>query len=155
MQPERKALTSRDGKRAATPRRPLPTEFWKEQMNINETVAKAGAVLDRAQEQVEDLGRSAAGTFDETRKETAAALENAASSVRKTGHGGAKTIDTLSQSAASKLDSTAVYVRRHDLDRILTNARQAFGRNPTVFVLLAAGIGFLAGSKVRREKTTG
>ena len=121
-------------------------------MNITETATKAGAGLHRAQERVEDLGRAAGEKLDEARHGTAAALENAASSVRTTGRQGAKTIGTVSESAAGKLDSTAAYVRSHDVGGMLLNLRQVVALHPTRFLVLAAGIGFLAGSAFRRNK---
>jgi len=122
-------------------------------MNITETATRSGAALHRAQERIEDLGRTAGETLDEARHGTAAALESAASSVRTRGRQGAETIGTLSESAAGKLDSTAAYVRSHDVGGVLINLRQAIGRHPTGFLVLAAGIGFLAGSAVRRSKS--
>ena len=120
-------------------------------MNTTEKPAKTGAGLHRAQQQVEDFGRTVGEKLDEARSGTADALQSAASSVRSTGRRGAKTIDNLSRNAAGKLDSSAAYVRSHDVGGMLTNLRQAMGRNPTGFVLLAAAIGFLAGSTVRRN----
>jgi hypothetical protein len=122
-------------------------------MNIKERTSRASEGLHRAQAHLEDLGRTAGETLDEARHGTAAALENAASSVRTTGRYGAETIGTLSESAAGKLDSTAAYVRSHDVGGMLISLRQVIGRHPTGFLVLAAGIGFLAGSAVRRNKS--
>jgi hypothetical protein len=121
-------------------------------MNINETASKVGAGLKHGQDHMDDLGRTAGEKLDDARYRTAAALENAASSVRTTGRQGAETIDSLSQTAAGKLDSTAAYVRNHNVGGMLVNLRQVIARNPTGFLVLAASIGFLAGSAVRRNK---
>jgi hypothetical protein len=123
-------------------------------MNTTEKPAKTGAGLYRAQEQLEDLGRTLGEKLDEARSGTADALESAASSVRTTGRRGAETIDNLSRNAAGKLDSSAAYVRSHDVGSMLGNLRQVIRRHPTGFVLLAAGIGFLAGSAARRNQNT-
>jgi hypothetical protein len=120
-------------------------------MNIKEMTSKASEGLSRAQERVEELGQTAGEALDGARHETAAVLENAASSVRTTGRYGAETIETLSGSAAGKLDSTAAYVRSHDVGGMLISLRQVIGRHPTGFFILAAGIGFLVGSAVRRK----
>ena len=122
-------------------------------MNTTEKATKTGAGLDSAQEQLENLGRTVGEKLDEARSGTADALESAASSVRSTGRRGAETIDALSRNAAGKLDTSAAYVRSHDVGGMLTNLRQVIGKHPTGFVLLAAGIGFLAGSAVRRNRT--
>ncbi len=122
-------------------------------MNLTDTATRAGATLSRAQEQVKDLGLAAGEKLDEARRGAADALENAASSVRTTGRGGAKSIETMSENAAGKLDSTAAYVRNHDVGGMLGNLRQVIGRNPGGFLILAAGIGFLAGSAFRRNNS--
>jgi hypothetical protein len=122
-------------------------------MNLTDTATRAGATLSRAQEQARDFGLAAGERLDEARKGTADVLENAAFSVRTNGREGAKTIETMSASAASKLDSTAAYVRSHDVAGMLGNLRQVIGRNPTGFLILAAGIGFLAGSAFGRNNS--
>lgn len=121
-------------------------------MNITDTATRAGAALSRAQEQMKDLGRTTGEKLDEARNGTADALETAACSVRTTGRNGAETIGNLSESAAGKLDSTAAYVRRNDVGAMVSNLRQVIVRNPTGSLILAAGIGFLAGTAVRRNR---
>jgi hypothetical protein len=122
-------------------------------MSLTETATRAGETLSRAQEQVKDLGRTAVEKLDEARVGTADALESAASSVRTTGRDGARKIETLSEQAAGKLDSTAEYMRGQDVGRMFGNLRLAIGRNPGGFLLLAAGIGFFAGSAMRRSSS--
>lgn len=122
-------------------------------MKITETAAMAGAGFQRAQEHLEQMGRAAGETADKARAGTADVLENAATSVRTSGRQGADTIDAMSRSAAGKLDSTAAYVRSHDLEGMLVNLRQVIVRHPTGFLVLAAGIGFFAGSIFRRSKS--
>jgi hypothetical protein len=102
---------------------------------------------------VKDLGLAAGEKLDDARKGTAAALESAASSVRDTGRDGAKSIESISENAACKLDSSARYIRSHDVAGMLSNVRQVIGRNPTGFLILAAGIGFLAGSAFARNNS--
>lgn len=121
-------------------------------MDITETTSNASRELDQAQERMQDLRRTAAERL-EARNGTADALESVASSVRTTGRQGAERIDTLSESAAGKLDSTAAYVRSHNVGDMLVNLGQLIGKHPTGFLLLAAGIGFLAGSAIQRNKS--
>jgi len=125
-----------------------------EPVNLKDTAASAGTTLSRAQEQVKYLGVAAGEKLDAARKGTADALESAASSVRTTGRDGAKSIETMSENAAGKLDSTAQYIRSNDVGGMLGNLRQVIGRNPTGFLILAAGIGFLAGSAFTRSNST-
>ncbi len=122
-------------------------------MNLKDTASRAGASLSRAQERIEELGRTAGETLDEARQETADALDNTASSVRTAGRHGSETIEALSEGAAGKLGNTAAYVRSHDVGGMLADVRQVIGRHPTGFLVVAAGIGFLAGCFVRRNHT--
>jgi ElaB/YqjD/DUF883 family membrane-anchored ribosome-binding protein len=121
-------------------------------MNLKDTASRAGASLSRAQEQMEELGRNAGKTLDETRHGTADALDNTASSVRAAGRQGSETLGTFSESAAGRLSDTAAYVRSHDLGGMLADVRQVIGRHPTGFLVVAAGIGFLAGRFVQRNQ---
>ncbi len=122
-------------------------------MNITDTATRAGATLSRAQEQLKDFGLAAGDKLDDARNETADALENAAYSVRTTGRNGAKSIENISENAAGRLDSTAQYIRSNDVAGMLSNVRQVISRNPTGFLILAASIGFLAGSAFRRQNS--
>ena len=121
-------------------------------MYITETISKGGAGLDQAQERMEELRRIESEKL-EARNGIADTLEDAASSVRITGRQGAQSVDDLSESTAGRLDSTAAYVRSHDVGDMLLNLQQVIGKNPAAFLLLAASIGFLAGSAVRRIKS--
>lgn len=122
-------------------------------MNITETTSNAKAGLDQAHERMDDLRQTAGERLDQARNGTADALENAAFSVRTSGRQGAERIDALSQNAAGKLDSTAAYVRSHNVGDMLINLRQVISKHPTGFLLLAVGIGFLAGSAAQRSKS--
>ncbi|MGD0300723.1 MAG: hypothetical protein ABSE86_26870 [Bryobacteraceae bacterium] len=122
-------------------------------MNLADTATRAGATLSHAQDRVMDFGLAAGEKLDEARKGTADALENAAFSVRTNGREGAQTIEDISEKAAGKLDATAQYVRSHDVGGMLGNLRQVIGRNPTGFLILAAGVGFLAGSAFRSNNS--
>jgi hypothetical protein len=128
-----------------------------EPVNLADTATRAGATFSRAQQQVKDLGFAAGEKLDAARKGTAEALESAAGTVRTTGTHGAESLETMSENAAGKLDSTAQYIRGNDvggmLGDMLGNVRQVIGRNPTGFLILAAGIGFLAGSAFGRSNS--
>lgn len=93
------------------------------------------AKASRIAEQVDDLGR-----------ETAASLHAAASSIRK----GSKAIDDLAESTANKLDGAGTYVEKHDVKRTIGESRYLVRRYPVESLVLAAGVGFLAGFAMRR-----
>ncbi len=93
----------------------------------------------RIAEQVDDLGREAAGS-----------LHAAASSIRKGGQQGSKAIRDIAEGAASKLDGVGTYDRKHDLKHTIGESRQLVRRYPVESIFLAAGLGFVAGFAIRR-----
>lgn len=93
----------------------------------------------RIAEQVDDLGREAAGS-----------LHAAASSIRKGGQQGSKAIRNVAEGAASKLDGIGTYVTKHDLKHTIGESRQLVRRYPVESIFLAAGLGFVAGFAIRR-----
>ncbi len=89
----------------------------------------------RVAEQVDGLGR-----------ETAESLHAVASSIRK----GSKAIEDLAESTANKLDGAGSYVEKHNVKRTIGESRQLVRRYPVESLVLAAGVGFLAGFAFRR-----
>ena len=101
-------------------------------------------------ESVEELGRSAGRKLDQARDDTGEALHAAASSVRTTGHKGSEAIDNCSTRTADRLDATASYVEDHDLRDVFSGLRRFGQRHLTGSLVVAAAVGFLAGSALRR-----
>jgi ElaB/YqjD/DUF883 family membrane-anchored ribosome-binding protein len=96
---------------------------------------------------MEEAGRSAGKKLDEARGEAGGALHAAASSVRTAGRKGSEAIDNLTAGAADRLDATGSYVEGHDLRGMI----RGFGRrHPRVSLVVAAALGFLAGSVLGR-----
>jgi hypothetical protein len=95
--------------------------------------------VSRIAEQVDGLGRGAAGS-----------LHAAASSIRQGGQQGSRAIEDLAESTASKLDGAGSYVERHNLKTAMSESRRVVGRYPVESLLLAGGVGFLAGFAIRR-----
>ena len=93
------------------------------------------AKASRMAEQADGLGRG-----------TAESLHAAASSIRK----GSKAIEDLAESTANKLDGAGKYVEKHNLKRAIGESRQLVRRYPAESLVLAAGVGFLAGFAIRR-----
>lgn len=92
-------------------------------MEIAEMTTKASEGLDTVQQHVEELGERTGEVLDGVRHETAAAL------------------------------GATVSARIQDVRGMLTNMGQVIGRHPTVFVFLAAGVGFLVGFSTRRNNS--
>lgn len=120
-------------------------------MTTLKTLTKTASELGQeAKDTVEELGRTAGRKLDEVRGETGAALHTAASSVRATGRQGSAAIDTLADGAANRLDATASLVEDHDLRDVYTGLRRFGRRHLAGSLIVAAAIGFLAGSAIRR-----
>jgi ElaB/YqjD/DUF883 family membrane-anchored ribosome-binding protein len=119
---------------------------------LTETASELGK---EAKETVEGFGRSAGRKFDDAREETGGALHSAASSVRAGGRRGSDAIDSAASGAADRLDATASYVEDHDLRDIFKGLRKFGRRHLTGSLMVAAAIGFLAGSVfVRATRST-
>jgi hypothetical protein len=95
---------------------------------------------------MEEAGR----ILDKARDETGDALHAAASSVRTTARKSAKTIDNIGSSTARRLDATGSFVEDFELKDVFTGLRK-FGRQHLAgSLLVAATIGFVVGSALRR-----
>jgi len=120
-------------------------------MTMLKTVTETASGLGNdARDSVEKLGRDAGRRLDVMREETGDALHGAASSVRRSGRQGSKAIDDLTTGAADRLDATASYIERHDLRAVMTDMRRFGRRHPAGTFLIAASLGFLAGSAFSR-----
>jgi ElaB/YqjD/DUF883 family membrane-anchored ribosome-binding protein len=126
-------------------------ELWRNILTTLKTVTETASELGKeANESIEELVRSAGRRLDEARDETGSALHSAASSVRTTGRQGSKAIDNLATGAADRMDATASYIEDHDLRDAVTGLRRFGRRHLAGSLLVAATIGFLAGSALCR-----
>ena len=87
---------------------------------------------------------------DDFTHETAGNLHAAASSIRKGGRQGSKAIEDLAENTANKLDGAGSYVEKHNAKRTIGESRQLVRRYPAESLVVAAGVGFLAGFAIRR-----
>src|SRR5579872_3404911 len=122
--------------------------------DLNETASQIGVKVAEAQGRAEEMSRAAGKALDDARNDTAGALHTAASSVRTSARQGCDVLDGVAARAAYKLDATASYVEDHDLRSLFAGCRHFIRRHPSESVILAATIGFFAGSAVRRITRT-
>jgi ElaB/YqjD/DUF883 family membrane-anchored ribosome-binding protein len=99
---------------------------------------------------VEELSRSAARKIDRGIDQTGSALHSAASSVREKGRQGSEAIDNLAAGTADRLDAAASYIEDHRAADVFGRVRSFAHRHPTRTLLVAAAIGFLAGTTITR-----
>jgi|HubBroStandDraft_4_1064222.scaffolds.fasta_scaffold41119_3 ElaB/YqjD/DUF883 family membrane-anchored ribosome-binding protein len=124
---------------------------WRSIMTIFKTSKKTAAECgNRAGDSVEELGRSAARKFDRGIDETGSALHSAASSVREKGRQGSEAIGNLAAGTADRLDAAASYIKDHRAADVFERVRRFAIRHPARTLLVAAAIGFLAGSTITR-----
>jgi hypothetical protein len=117
---------------------------------MSSTMSRLDEKVSRIAEHVEDLGREAADTLDHARNETAGGLHAAASSIRKGGRQGSKAIEDVAEGAASSLDEVGSYIKKHDLKRTVRDSRELVRRYPAESLVLAGGVGLLAGLAIWR-----
>ena len=111
---------------------------------VTETASQFGKDV---KDSVEDFSRSAGKKFEAAKEGTGDALHSAASSVRK----GSAAIDNV----ADRLDATGTFVEDCELKSAFKGLRK-FGRSHlTESLVVAAAIGFLAGSAFRRSPRAG
>jgi len=101
---------------------------------------------------VEELSRSAARKIDRGIDQTGSTLHSAASSVREKGRQGSAAIDNLAAGTADRLDAAASYIEDQRAADVFERVRSFAHRHPTRTLLVAAAIGFLAGSTISRVK---
>ena len=116
---------------------------------INRLTEQAAELGKQAKESIEEVGRAGGIRLDEARNETGDALHSAASSVRTTGRKSSEAIDNYSTRTADRLDATASYIENHDLGDAITGLRRFARRHLATSLMVAAGIGFVAGSALR------
>ena len=84
---------------------------------------------------------------DNISHDTGGGLHGAASSIRRR----SEAVANLAESAASKLDDAGSYVEKHDLKWMVGESRQILRRYRGKSLLIAVGVGFLAGFAIRRS----
>jgi hypothetical protein len=118
--------------------------------SLTETAAAIGDRVSEAQETIEDIARSLGKKLNARRTEAADGLRSGASSVRTTGRHGSEAIDRLAKGATNKLESVAEYVEDGNLRSLFIGLRKFGRRHLTGSLVVAAVVGFLAGSALRR-----
>ena len=119
---------------------------------LTETASAIGDKVAEARETVDDVAQAAGKTLDAGREETAGKLRTAASSIRTTGRQSSQAIDRIAKGTAERLESTASFVQDCDLKSVSAGLRQFARRHVTGSLVVAAALGFLAGSALRRGR---
>ncbi|HTC43186.1 MAG TPA: hypothetical protein VK703_16560 [Candidatus Acidoferrales bacterium] len=99
-----------------------------------------------AKEAIDELGRKAVGSLEQSRESTAKALHKTATSLES----GADQFSDFGHMAAEKLHATADYVRETDIQSIGQDLQGVIKRYPVQSLAAAAIFGFLIARGLRR-----
>jgi hypothetical protein len=101
----------------------------------------------------DELSSSAADTIDRTRSSTARGLDAAAAALRENVDElpGGDRVGRLAKGAADRLEDTARYVRRNDVNGMVTDLTRLVKNNPGPALLAAAALGFIVGRAITRD----
>jgi ElaB/YqjD/DUF883 family membrane-anchored ribosome-binding protein len=112
--------------------------------SVGEKLADAAS---QAKEKVTDLGRTAADKINQNRDAAASSLDSVASSIHQKAESlpGGEKVSSLAHSTADSLKSTASYVRKKDLNAMMSDVEHLVKNNPGTSLLAAAVVGFLVG----------
>ena len=113
---------------------------------ISDTASQAKASITK-------FGQNAAGKIDQNRGAAADRLDNAAWALHRKAENlpGGEKVTNLAHTAADKLRTTASYVRRHNVNSMMTGVGQLVKRNPGRSLLAAAALGFLVARAFRKD----
>ena len=114
---------------------------------------QTGSISSQAKDKISDMGRTVADKIDDTRGSVAGGLKTAASTLHEKAEGlpGGEKVSDLAHSAADKLSSTADYVRRHDVNSMMSDVQEMVKKNPGLALLLSAVLGFLVARAFSRR----
>ena len=101
--------------------------------------------------EVEQARRTALNRIDEQREKAANKLDSAAAKMHQAADDGAQRISSTVHSAAESVQSTADYLRQHDTERVMADFGSLIRNHPGPALLIAAGVGFLAGRALRHD----
>jgi len=107
----------------------------------------------QAKNKLADAGRSAADTIDRNREMAADKLESAAATIHEKAHSlpvGDK-VAGMAHTASHKLNATADYVRRNDVNGMMSDMERVVRNNPGPALLAAAVVGFLVGRAISND----
>jgi len=125
-------------------------EEWQMTNKISSSVELAS---ERVSDAARELSSSAADAIDRTRASTAKGLDAAAAALRENMDElpGGDRVGRLAKGTADRLEDTARYVRRHNVNGMVTDLTRIVKNNPGPALLVAAAAGFIVGRALTRD----
>jgi ElaB/YqjD/DUF883 family membrane-anchored ribosome-binding protein len=112
---------------------------------------KLSSTASQLRDNASEMTKRALGEIDEQRENTASVLESAAAKIHAAADAGAGKISSAMHSAAGGVESAAAFLREHDTRRMISGVERLIRRHPARSLLIAAGVGFLAGRALREN----
>ena len=79
------------------------------------------------------------------------ALENTATTLRSAAAERGGQVGTVMSKTAEAIGSSAAYLRQHDIQEMTADAERTAKENPAAALVVAAAVGFLLGTALRRS----
>ena len=123
-------------------------------LNIKEAGAAAVETVMAAGQAAQKMARSVSGKLDEIKDQSADALHLGAESVRSATGRGAAAMSGAGESVAGRLDAASRYVSDYEVPSVTGALQRAVSRYPARTLMIAAAVGFCAGSAMSRTRVT-
>jgi len=120
----------------------------------NEWKARVSETADKAKDKAQEVGRNVQAKIDRSRVPAAQTLQSAASALHEKADGlpGGETVAGVVHKTADTMQATAEYVRKHDMQDMMSDVEVFVRKHPAQSLLAAAAVGFLIGRNVRRDE---
>jgi len=119
----------------------------------NKTSSSVELASERIGETAKEMSSSAADAIDRTRSSAARGLDAAAGALRDNVDElpGGDRVSRLARGAADRLQDTASYMRRNNVNSMVTDFTTLVRNNPGPALLAAAAAGFILGRTLTRD----
>lgn len=123
-------------------------------LNIKDAGAAAVETVLAAKQAAQNMARSVSSKLDEMKDQSAGALHAGADSVRHATDRGAAAMTDAGKAVAGRLDAASTYVGGYELPSVTGALQRAVARHPGRTLIVAAAVGFCAGTAMSRTRTT-
>ncbi len=123
-----------------------------ESLNIQEAGAAAVDTLMAVKQAAQNMARSVSSKLDEMKDQSAGALHAGADSVRNAADRGAAAMTGAAEAVAGRLDAASTYVEDYAVPSPAGALQRAVSRHPGRTLMLAAAVGFCAGTAMSRTR---
>jgi ElaB/YqjD/DUF883 family membrane-anchored ribosome-binding protein len=140
-------------KRSTSVDEPDTLDKQPEESMVERVKSAVSDTAEKAQDKVEEVGRTVQGNIDENRGPAADKLQDVASTLHEKADSlpGGEKVANLAHSAADKVEATAEYVREHDVQDMMADVENFVRKHPGQSLVAAAAVGFLLGKAFKSD----